>query len=228
MNTNFSNDKNLVIDLTQSLEKYKKGAWSTLSDDNDEVELFDVDEMLNYAFKNKDITSKEKSDLKTAWEHNPGKLRQLLLEFRQKRVDYLMTLSYDELDKSKEGLLAELKNKYLQGYEQKFFVEFGKMPANSVSKETIDQKEIDRLFQFAVNNKDIDPSQVAFMKECFKDRLDELRILLKAMQQKRIDELMNTTWIKLDKNNLLEELKTKYLEGFKTKFKEQFGIEYKA
>jgi len=151
----------------------------------------------------------------------------LITEFRKMRIEYLMSLDFDELDKL--GFLEELQTKYLQGFQQKWFARYGKHHKSftETGSTAVKQKEIDALIQFAIDNKDITAELGTMWKKNFKDDPDKLLQLVKEAPQKRIDQLMNLSWENLDTNNLLEELKRKYLEGYKIKYHQKFGIEYK-
>ena len=222
-------DPQAIYYLQKSAEAHKKSTNLNLSASHDNApkdENLDVDKMLNEALKNNDITEDQKKALRETWINEPGKLARVLLTFKQMRVDYLMSLSWEELDKT-DGLLKELKEKFLQGYEQKFFVHFGKMPPGTKISESTEKDEIERLIKFAIANKDLEPEIAAQWKVNFKDDLPKLKKLVLGAAQSRIDFLMTKSWSWLDHNDHMEELKRKYLEGFKMKYKEQFGVDYK-
>jgi len=188
-----------------------------------------IDSLLKTAINNNDISPEVAQQLRVQYQNDPKKLQLLLNDFAKMRVDHLMSLDYDQLDK--KGLLEELKEKHLQGFQQKFHTHFGKD-----HKSVNEQKggngsdiatEIKRLKEFAVKNNDIDPGAAEMMVNNFKNDPQKLKKLLQDTSKNRIDHLMSFTWDKLDKKGLLEELKEKYLNGFKQKYLEKFGIEYK-
>ncbi len=186
-----------------------------------------IDEVLKDAIKNSDVTKDQATLLKKQYQDNADELVKLVEEFRKCRVNYLMSLSYDELDKA--GLLAELQTKYLNGFQEKYFMRFGKHHASfKVNDKINDQaKEIELLAKFVVDNKDATAELVAAWRVNFKDHPERLLELLKGAAQTRVDELMAMEWKYLDEHELLQELKKKYFDGFKLKYKQKFGIDYK-
>ncbi|MEO6456546.1 MAG: hypothetical protein ABIN97_20890 [Ginsengibacter sp.] len=194
---------------------------------NEPEDNLDIDQMLNAAVKSKDITAEQAKLLKENYQNDARKLNSLLKEFAQMRIDYLMSLTWQELDK--EALLDELKEKYLQGFQQKFYLAFGKEHNSAINikknKNVIDD-EIERLAEFVIKNGDETAEMVGLWKDNFKANPEKLKKILEEAPQKRIDYLMSLTWRELDKGNLLEELKRKYLQGFKEKYRDQFSVEY--
>jgi hypothetical protein len=186
-----------------------------------------IDEELTKAYNNKDITKDQQALLKQHFNNDGNGLVSILEEFRKMRINYLMSLEWDDLDK--QNLLDELKGKYLLGFQQKYNVKFGKQHLSfTQDKKKPDlKKQIELQAQFVIDNKDETPDMVAAWKQNFKDDPNKLLKLLKEATQKRIDELMSMEWSELDKDSLLPELKKKYFDGFKSKYKQKFGIDYK-
>ena len=200
-----------------------------LSAQNNVDDNLDIEALLKAAIKDNDISPEVAQSLRKQYQNKPGRLQLLLKDFSKMRVDYLMSFDYDQLDKN--GLLAELKEKYLQGFQQKFYKQFGKdhksVEGQTSGKGTDIKSEIKRLKEFAIKNKDIDPEVANMMEANFKDDPEKLKKLFQDAPKERIDFLMDRPWDKLDKEGLLEELKQKYLQGFKQKYLENFGVHYK-
>lgn len=239
------NAKGEAIDL-----KFMSGTKNLNAAQKDNVinENLSVGDMLKKSVLTKDITSEQAAQLKKVYEHCPKELALILKDFTQMRVNYLMSVDYEELDKS--DLMAELKEKYLQGYQQKYYQQFGKQHASFSQDDTFNKKndkaitdakkvyhdasvvipvfskQIENLIQFAIDNKDLSPQDAVLMKHINRDHPERIKDLVSKLPKQRIDTLMQESWEDLDKNDLLEELKTKYLEGFKMKYKNHFGIEY--
>ena len=74
--------------------------------------------LLKTAINNNDISPEVAQQLRVQYQNDPKKLQLLLNDFSKMRVDHLMSLDYDQLDK--KGLLEELKEKHLQGFQQKW------------------------------------------------------------------------------------------------------------
>lgn len=197
--------------------------------ENDGAEI-DVDALLQSAIKNNDITAEQATVLKEQFINNPDKLKSALHDFSVMRIKKLMEMNWDDLDK--QGLLPELKEKYLQGFQKKYYTEFGKDHKSVEEQKSIsgNSNDIDsenkRLMEFAIKNKDVDPEMAALWKVNFKNNPEKLNRLLKEAVNKRVETLMEMKWDDLDKKDLLAELKQKYLQGFKLKFKEHFGLDY--
>ena len=190
----------------------------------------DVDALLQSSIKNKDITPEQASILKKQFINNPDKIQGVLHEFSVMRVKKLMEMNWQDLDK--QGLLPELKEKYLDGFQKKYYLEFGKDHKSVAEQKKASNNghdidsENERLTQLAIKNKDVDPEMAAQWKNNFKDNPEKLNSLLKEAVDKRVQKLMDMDWADLDKQGLLPELKQKYLQGFKLKFKEHFGHDY--
>ena len=190
----------------------------------------DADALLQSAIKNNDITAEQASILKEQFINNPDKLKSALHEFSVMRIKKLMEMNWDDLDK--QGLLPELKEKYLQGFQKKYYIEFGKDHKSVEGQKSISDNSNDidsenkRLMEFAIKNKDVDPEMASLWKVNFKNNPEKLNRLLKEAVNKRVETLMEMNWDDLDKKDLLSELKQKYLQGFKLKFKEHFGLDY--
>ena len=197
--------------------------------DDNAVGNINIDEQLKNAVNNKDITQEQVNELRKQYVNSPDKLTNLLHKFGQMRIKYLMSLDWNDLDK--KGLLPELKEKFLQGYQQKFYTEFGKddktVEEQKKTNDTGIDAEIERLKEFAINNGDLEPEVAKKMQDNFKDNPEKLKKLFQEAPQNRIHSLMEFDWDKLDKEGLLPELKQKYLQGFKQKYKVNFGIDYK-
>jgi hypothetical protein len=241
------NEKGESIDLN-----FMSGIINLKDPQKDKVieDSLNVDDLLKKAVLSKDITVEQADKLKKVYEQSPKNLVSILKDFKQMRVNYLMSLDYDQLDKS--DMMAELKEKYLQGYQQKYYQQFGKQHTSFSQDDNLKKKndkafedakkahsdvngtipvfskDIENLIKFAIDNKDLSPQNALLMKHINRDHPERIKELVSKLPKERVDELMQETWEKLDKSNLLEELKAKYLEGFKMKYKDHFGIDYKA
>ena len=197
----------------------------------------DVDEALRKSVVNKDITQDTADQLKQQYLNAAKGLTALLLQFAQQRIDYLMGLSWDELDKG-DSLLEELKRKYLSGYEQKFYEAFGRKPTENKGKGSApksnesenekDHREIRNLIAYALSNNDIDEQTAEFILACHADNRDlrQCKETIARYAAKRIDYLMSFELPELDKKGLAEELKTKFYQGYLQKFKEAYKVDY--
>lgn len=204
--TNFINTKNVHSFYYAALAKapeYNK-------------QSVDINELINQAKKDKNITSDQVESLKKAYEGKPDELMTILKEFAKMRIDHLMSLSWEQLDKSDLG--TELANKYRLGYEYKRYEHFGKSKSKN---------QFDYLFEWAVDKCGWDEDSKEFIKGCCEKYTDgsveALRQRIKQYHERRLEELRGEDWNKLD----VEWLKENYYELFKQKYKEHFGIDYK-
>jgi hypothetical protein len=194
----------------------------------DHEQTIDVDQLLSDAVKNKDISSDTAKNLKEQYQNMPQKLPALLQSLKEQRIKYLMSLDWDALDK--KDLLTELKQKFYNGFKEKYHIKFGKFPKDdaTANNDSLIAKENEKLLKFAIANKDVTPEEAAVLKNNFKDNPQKLKEILNERKHSRIETLMNMSWSDLDKKGLLEELKQKYLQGFKTKHKIKFGTDWKG
>jgi len=191
----------------------------------------DFNKLIKDALVNKDITEQQCSVLIDNCEKNPDSiicLPKTLEEFRNMRVNYLISLGYDELDK--KGLSEELKTKSLEGFQQLYFVKFGKHHSTSTVLK-VDKglkQEIENLIQYAIDTKVITPELAAELKRGLSDNLPLLKERILHLLDQNDESLKSRPWDELEKFGLLEELKKLHFEVFKKKFKEKFGIDYKG
>lgn len=187
----------------------------------------DIKKLLQENVEANNITDEQAKLLQEQYQNMPHKLVEALKEFAKLRLDYLMSLSWEELDK--EDLTEELKNKYPAGLAQKFAMEFGKNPKwyNTNEPKTASAIEAENLLQQAIKDGDIDPEHAAGLKRNFgSDPTVFKNAILEAIKH-RLETLKKMSWDELDKSGELEELKRKSIQDFKQKFFENFGIHYK-
>lgn len=96
----------------------KKPGKAQFEDDD-----IDVDALLSYHIKNNGLQPEVAAGLKQNFKDNPKKLKEILESRAKNRVEDLMAMEWDELDK--KGLLNELKEKHLHGFQKKFKDKFG-------------------------------------------------------------------------------------------------------
>jgi hypothetical protein len=205
---------------------YKERTQSEIEDDETVEENLDVNKLLKAAIDNKDITQEQAAELKKLYYETPKKLLTALHEFAALRMGYIQGLSWDELDKN--GLLEELKEKYLAGFQKKYYLKFGKHYKDPKEKESKqDEPDIKRLIQYALDQGDIDEALVEAWQKNFANDPVRLRGLINDRINVGIRKLKNKSWDSLDKDGGLEDLKKFAFQSFKEKYKEKFGIDYK-
>ena len=189
-----------------------------------EVQILDTKEtIIANAIKFKDITPEMAVTLRNNHKDSPAKLFELISAFSYDRLMYLMSLPYDELDKSDK--MNELHDKYLQGYKRKISVETGNV--EKVIKENIDNGWIDEDFikGFVWRNGKITPAIINpiydhidfIITQLMKRSWSELNTIPRADES----TLNNTTTV------ITERLKQNYFMGFRQKYFQAFGTEYK-
>ena len=107
----------------------------------------DINGLLASAIKDNDITQEIAQELKKQYENKPYDLPPILQSFANLRLNFLMALDWNELDKSNQ-LSEELQQKFLTGYKLKRYIQFGKKSNGGVDNEA--------FLKFAIDNGYID------------------------------------------------------------------------
>ncbi|MEP7317121.1 MAG: hypothetical protein ABI921_00210 [Panacibacter sp.] len=189
------------------------------------AEKLSTDELLKEAVKSKNITPEQAAIFKEQWDGQPDKLKPLLDEFAKLRLRFLMGLDWDELDK--KDLLSELKEKFIAGYQMKYFLQFGYGPNEkklSKNAKPAEYVNIDDLLAWAVENKYLDQVTAEGWKRNFGKDPEHLLKMVSDIPLTRLESLMQNSWDELDKDGLLDELKNISLASFREKFKSRFGV----
>lgn len=189
-----------------------------------------IDEIINQAIKNKNITSEQAEPLRKNYAGNPLGLNNILKDFAAMRLRWLMSQEWEYLDKN--SLLPELKEKYEEGYALRFYIKFGKMPdwyvqAPSLSFNDMTKLELERLIDFCIELGFIDESTIQLLYVRFGSDYNGYKNHLLTLVKNGIEPLKKQTWDELDKAGSLEKLKKKCFASYKEKFYEKFGVEYK-
>lgn len=190
----------------------------------------DVDAMIKQAVKDNDITPDEANDLRVRYKNDPQGLHSIINDHARKRLQYLESLSFPEIDK-KDGLAEELIRRDYATYRKKYVAYYGKEPKALDAKVASDkdmQKEINNLESMLVRDGRTTQGQADFIRKGnTNDPNNHLKILHGIANSKR-EAYENESWDKLDRAGKLEELKTNHLDLFKQKYREKFGKDYQG
>lgn len=97
-------------------DRFGKAPEQPKSSEDKQTEI-DVDALLKLYIDNNTINAQVAQGLRRNFT-DPEKLKSVLEEFAKQRIEWFMGMDYDKLDR--KGLLEELKEKYFQGFKQKF------------------------------------------------------------------------------------------------------------
>jgi hypothetical protein len=185
----------------------------------------DINRILSEAIKSNEITPAQANALRQNYKptmEDCAKLRGMIKELNNGRIKALMCESYDELDKS--GHLAELKEKFYDGFQIKWILKFGKPYNDNTPAKPISASEgkINKtLLEYAIDSGAMNKEDAAGF-----ERMATTNEMLRDRIIKHIESCNGFTWEQLDKAGLLPKIKKADPLRFKRLFKEKFGIEY--
>lgn len=182
-----------------------------LSDDkSDNLKSSDL---ISEALQEKNITSEQAIELKKVYLEKPCDLHKLLIEFADMKIKFLMGCTWKELDRSSLG--EELKKKYALGFRWKRFLEFGK--SNIINMNT--------LYSFVKDN-GIDIPDNKFTRDVFNN--DPAKLIERINKDLNFwyGEMRHNSWKQIEKDNLMNTLKSDYNQIFNDKYKSYFGIRF--
>jgi len=173
-----------------------------------------------------DITKDMVPLLKKDFAKKPKALHEVITAMAQARLEYLKSLSFDDLDK--KGLAEELVNRNYAAYRQKYFEKFGKEPKQlditQANKEEV-KKQIANLEALILKDGKSTQGNLNFIRTGNKkDPKNHLRIL---RQYADSDPNKHKTWEQMDRDGSLADFKRDHYDAFKKMYREKFGKEYK-
>ena len=189
-----------------------------------------ISELLGISVKRNDITSETALQLKNQYEDSQKGRRDLsalLFEFAKDHIHFMMLQTYDDLDK--KGLLPELKEKYLFGFTQIYYLRFGVGYGSNEKKSSALKTDGELLLQFAVDNGIVNEDLEYNLKYAYSQKKDSellYQSVLKSIKQ-FIDRFEEENYDQIKNLGKLDKLKEIYYTCFIQKYLEKFGFEYK-
>lgn len=176
-----------------------------------------IAEALSLAIKENDITPDMAGQLKVQYKEDARKLFALLDTLAQMRIEQLMEVDFNELDRSNLG--EELNTKFKLGFELKrFMAVVGKKKFGSVDPVA--------LLEFAIDKGCISLDHKEFIKNGFENDDEGMRNSVLNRITTHVNFLMDSSFDTLFEQKKLSHLKEIFMSGFKRKYKEKFGINY--